>query len=522
MRSIFNVIAVLVYIFTSQVSHAQTSIENAAPLLKPEKFSQYISSFNGMEDENAINLIPNKDSWNWINANWPAFECPDRDIEKIYWYRCWTFRKNIKQMPGYLAITEFQSWNPVSSAVGHHVMEGRWISDPKYVDQAILYWLRGTDGKPNDVHRFSSWTTWAAYQRYLVNMDQKYLIDILDDATRDYAQWESERLTESGLFYQFDVRDAMEESITGSRVNKNLRPNTNSYMYGNAMAISAMAKLADKPDIAKTYQAKAEHLKKLVQDRLWDEKAQFFKVRTDKDTLSQAREAVGFVPWYFNLPDQGKGFEKAWDQLSDDAGFHAPFGLTTAERRHPFFRTHGSGHGCEWDGPVWPFATSQTLTALINLLNQSTTQTIGVSKNDFLHAMQTYAISHHRNGLPYLGEYLDEMTGEWLKGDNPRSRYYNHSTYIDLVITGIVGLRPRADSIVEINPLIPADRWPYFCLDRVRYHGCMLTILWDRDGSRYNKGSGLTVFADGQKICHSEKIERITGPLNESMLNPKK
>jgi len=39
--------------------------------------------------------------------------------------------------------------------------------------------------------------------------------------------------------------------------------------------------------------------------------------------------------------------------------------------------------------------------------------------------------------------------------------HYNHSTYCDLIITGLVGLRPRADDIVEVNPLLPESTWRY-------------------------------------------------------------
>jgi hypothetical protein len=64
-------------------------------------------------------------------------------------------------------------------------------------------------------------------------------------------------------------------------------------------------------------------------------------------------------------------FSQAWLQVIDEKGFSAPFGLTTAEQRHPAFRSHGVGK-CEWDGAVWPFATSQTLTSMANLLNDYT------------------------------------------------------------------------------------------------------------------------------------------------------
>ena len=93
-----------------------------------------------------------------------------------------------------------------------------------------------------------------------------------------------------------------------------------------------------------------------------------------------------------------------------------------------------------------------------------------------------------------------------------RGKDYNHSTYCDLVISGLVGLRPRADDTVEVNPLAP-DSWNFFCLDQVRYHGRWLTILWDKTGDRYHRGAGLRVLADGKEIAASEELKRLTAPL---------
>jgi hypothetical protein len=66
---------------------------------------------------------------------------------------------------------------------------------------------------------------------------------------------------------------------------------------------------------------------------------------------------------------------------------------------------------------------------------------------------------------------------------------------------------------VEVAPLLPPDTWPWFCLDGVRYHGRDLTILWDRDGTRYGRGAGLQVLVDGQVIARSDRLERLTGKL---------
>src|SRR4051812_29082009 len=91
-----------------------------AAVLDPGGFKHYVDRFNGMENENVANLIPNAKAWEWMRQNVPAFECPDKEIEEVYWYRWWTYRKHVRQFPDYVAITEFLTYkNPVSSAVGH-------------------------------------------------------------------------------------------------------------------------------------------------------------------------------------------------------------------------------------------------------------------------------------------------------------------------------------------------------------------------------------------------------------------
>jgi hypothetical protein len=279
-------------------------------------------------------------------------------------------------------------------------------------------------------------------------------------------------------------------------------------MYGNADALVKMAKIIGNNSLEKKYQLKADSLKGIVQNYLWDDAATFFEVRLEDGKFADAREAIGFIPWYFNLPDDKLKYARQWDQLTDTTGFNAPWGLTTAERRHPTFRTHGSGHGCEWDGAVWPFATTQTLKALSNLLTKYT-QHGSMNANVFYNELHKYAFSHQKNGLPYLGEYQDEKTGYWLKGDNPRSSYYNHSCFADLIISDLVGLKPRADNILEIYPLIPEGKWDWFCLDKVMYHGKSLTIIWDRTGNRYKKGKGFMVYSDGQNIYRGNSLKHI-------------
>lgn len=486
-------------------------------VLQPESFDHYIVHFNTMTNENVTNAIPNAQSWDWLRQNIPFFTCPDRDVEEMYYFRWWSFRKHIVRTPEGFAITEFLTpvpWagpdNTISCAAGHHLMEGRWLRDPRYIQDYIRFWLHGDHGRPQPrFHAYSSWFAAAVYNCYLVNHDQSFVTNVLGDLVANYRQWERERQLPNGLFWQYDVRDGMEESISGSRHVRNMRPTINSYMFGNARAIAAIARLAGDKKTAREFEEKAARLRELVQDDLWNPEAKFFEVRRPDGSLSDVREEIGFIPWYFRLPEPGKDYEAAWVQLTNSEGFEAPYGITTAEQRSPYFRSHGYGH-CEWDGAVWPFATSQTLTALANLL-QNYSQTV-VTRRDYYDAFLTYVKSQHAGCTPYIGEYLDETTGQWINRGE-RSRFYNHSTFADLLVTGVVGLVPRPDNVVEVDPLLPSGVWDWFCLDGLKYHGRNLTILWDKTGDHFHRGRGLTVLADGREIAHASQLRKLTGSL---------
>lgn len=501
-----------------RIANFKTSSKDAdstAAVLRYDDYAHYVDYFNGMEDENVVNAIPNAESSEWMKENIPLFECPDKDVEEMFYYRWWTLRKHIIDTPVGYGMTEFivprsyaDKYNLIACAIGHHIYESRWLRDPKYLDGIINTWYHGNEGEPMaKMMKFSSWNPDAVYGRYLVTDDLDALARMYPDLKAEYARWEEQHSLPNGLFWQSDVADGMEESISGGRKKQYARPSVNSYMYGNAKALAEIAGKLGITDEQQYYEKKAAEQKDRVQTQLWNSDHRFFETMRG-DTLAQVREAIGFIPWYFNLPDKGV-YDEAWLQIEDEDGFSAPFGLTTAERRHPQFRKTTVGK-CEWDGAVWPFATSQTLTGLANYLASEENPVVGDST--YFKQMKRYVESQHYRGRPYIGEYLDEVTGYWLKGDQERSRYYNHSTFNDLVITGIAGLRPRSDNAIEINPLVPDGEWSWFCLDNVPYHGHNLTILWDEDGSRYNKGKGLRVLVDGNEVGHSDKLSHIIIP----------
>ncbi len=531
---------------------SEKSTSDNLVLLKADSFKFYIDTFNKKDNETVVNYIPNASAWEWMNQNVPFFECPDKEIEEIYYFRWWTYRKHIRQTPDGFVVTEFLpqvSWskkhNTINCPVGHHLYEGRWIHDPKFMDDYIKFYFEKGGDPGGSSKMYSNWITDGIYARYLVNGDKPFITNLLDSLVKNYKAWSSDglpknqwqncRKLDNGLYWQIDSWEGTEFSIGGTGI----RPPINSYMYGDAIAISQIAKLADRKELSSQYQTIAKQLQELVLSQLWDSEAKFFKVMRSEQVpknqyintaeekgqsgkLVSVREIFGYVPWYFNLPEKGHGFEQAWHQLTDQEGFHAAFGPTVAERRHPNFKINEIG--CQWSGASWPFATTQTLTALANVLNNYPQKVIG--RKDYFDLLKTYTHSHRQklkdgSVVPWIDESLNPDTGSWIptEGDPPRGKEYNHSTYCDLIISGLVGLRPRPDNIIEVNPLVPEGTWDFFCLDHVLYHGRIITIVYDKTGKKYGKGSGLKVFADGLLVAESKSLQRVMGKLPFKKIN---
>jgi hypothetical protein len=66
-----------------------------------------------------------------------------------------------------------------------------------------------------------------------------------------------------------------------------------------------------------------------------------------------------------------------------------------------------------------------------------------------------------------------------------------------------------------VNPLAdPA--WDWFCLDNVPYHGRLVSILWDRNGQKFGRGAGFTVYLDGRQAARRDTIGRLTVRLTQA------
>jgi hypothetical protein len=478
--------------------------------------------------------------FDWFGARIPGFESPDAAIDATYYYRWELVTKHLtygSPETGY-TFTEFidrpfwsGAYGAISCPLGHQMEEIRWLNDRTIIEDFARYWFEAPGAQPRS---YSNWYGAAVWATYEVLGDSGFLRRLLPHMKRQYAGWMTERWDSTHRMFRWDgLHDGMERNINSRQTDDidegavGYRPTLNTYLFADAQAIARASAFFGDSATAREFSTRAAMLRGRVQDQLWDERRGFFLhqfAHDEKDGVRaltrtyesgkfagnpHGRELLGYVPWQFNLPEPGRGYERAWRLLMDTAYFLAPFGPTTAERHDPQF--HISPTCCWWSGNSWPFATTQTLVAMANLLNHY--RQTEVTARDWKRLFSIYTNTQRKNGRPYIAEAAHPDNGSWDGHDTAwHSEHYFHSGYVNLVITGLVGLRPRSDDSVEVNPLAPPE-WPWFALDDVPYHGRRLAVLWDRDGAKYGRGQGLVILADGQVIARRPELGRIVAYL---------
>ena len=385
----------------------------------------------------------------------------------------------------------------------------------------------------NDRH-FTDYMADAAWRVYLVDGDATSGTQYLEQMKDLYNQWSDHYDSTKRLYWIEPLLDATEYTISsidasggndGFTGGEAFRPSINSYQYANARAIAQIATLAGQSQgVVHDYTSRADDIKNRTQNDLWNSSLLHFIDRYEVDNEYvkywepiRGRELVGLVPWMFDLVDDGPEYASAWKHILRSDELAGPKGLRTVEPTYEYYmrqyRYEGTRRECQWNGPVWPFQTTQVLNALANLLDHYTQDVI--SRGDFLRLLRQYTQLHYQGDVLNLEEDYDPTNGAPIVG-LARSPHYFHSGYIDIVMTGLVGIRPRADDFLEINPLLPSSNdsqaLSWFRAEAIPYHGSDIAIQWDVDGTYFGQGVGLRVERDGHLIAESAKLDRLIIP----------
>jgi hypothetical protein len=496
----------------------------------------------------------------WFLENIPFLEIDDPEIQQVYYYRWKLYRSHLREIGAQgVTITEFlgnvpwarQPYTDLNDSASFHLSEGRWLRNPAIIDSLIdhLY-----SGGGNDRH-FSESIAAATLDTTMVTGDPSPAIRHLDTMQYIFNEWDDHLDRKRNLYWVEPIADATEYTISsidasGAGFAENagkdekdngflrgyaFRPSINSYQYANARAIASIANMAGNVVVAADYTQRAEAIKTAVLTQLWNPSFEHFTDRYQRSTryvkagdFVRGRELNGFVPWFYELPPKESpiGYAQAWSHALSPKELGGAYGLRTVEPSYPRYMVqyrYDKATGlpeCQWNGPSWPFQTSQTLTGLANLLNDYTQTTITTA--DYLALLRQYTHQHFTApGHLDIQEDYNPDTGSPIVG-LARSGHYNHSTYADLILSGLIGIRPRSDNVLEINPLLPAESMTqtrpirYFALQGLLYHGHEVSVLYDMDGTRFRSGKGLSVFVDRHRAAGPSAQSRIEVELKPS------
>ena len=441
-------------------------------------------------------------------------------------------------------------YTDLNDSSSFHIMEGRWLRNPQYLDSLVDHLYTGGG---NDRH-FSESIAAATFAWTQVTGDTAPALRHLDAMQHIYNLWDDHFDAERGLYWIEPLLDATEYTISsidasgagftdspskrdfenGFTGGYSFRPSINASQFGNAKAIARLAEQSGHKELALEYDRRAEALRSATLHELWNPALNHFTDIYQRSTpfvkagsFIRGRELVGLVPWTFELPpesanESAANYNAAWQHVLAKDELDGAFGLRTVEPSyakylHQYRYDKATGQPeCQWNGPSWPFQTSQALTAMSNLLQDYKQQE--VSANDFVRLLRQYTHQHIApNGDFDLQEDYNPDTGEPIVG-LPRSHHYNHSTYIDVVLTGLLGIRPRSDDTFEIDPLLPLansgeQRLHFFALQSLRYHGHDLSVVFDETGDRYGLGKGLSVFEDSKRVGGAAHLQKLLIPL---------
>ena len=518
----------------------------------------------------------------WAKDHVPYFECSDLDISATYYYRWRVFYSHLRRTPRYgTVITEFLRDVPwsgphgtINAAFGHHAADGAWLRHGAIMDNYSMFWFR----HPKAVIRYTWWPASSAFKRFRLDGRREMLRALYPHLRTEYARWVNRSFdANAGCVWQACHDDGEENSIGLD----GCRPTINAALYGEAIALSRISDALGLADEATAYRTEARRWKNALLS-LWSAELEFFVTRalpppggrlkdiksrrtkvgcqycTSRDcpprwahgALVRVRELAG-LSWPFYHGAASPAHAVAWRQFRQEGGFAAPWGLTTAERRHRCFN-FTTWCQTSWHGPVWPFETAKALTGLVEALHDGVLRNAiqsqaGVHPAHFCDALSQYARMHTKGvadevpaGQPFVGESFHPVDGYWLTrrimferrtGDRRRGDHYLHSSFADLVLSGLVGLyvsldndderrgratddahgpvlRPRPVRIV-VDPLFETGQLHWFLARSIQVRGHTVDVAYDADGSRYSGLVGLSIWLDGNLAAHAETLKRL-------------
>ncbi|UCD30481.1 MAG: hypothetical protein JSV03_08445, partial [Planctomycetota bacterium] len=413
----------------------------------------------------------------WFNRNCPQFECDDPYITKLYWYRWFVARHCLSRAAtGNLPEPYFfegthQSHFPrlIAFSSPHIISEVRWLRDPRYAFGQVISHCRNADDEygffiSTRINRkggeYNNWIAKSAWEAFWIHPDRGRLEEIIDKLARDVLgtlakfdtdgdklptpknHWTTGMEFQPAFFFFNDYDNTKPDAPLE-------RGDFAAYIHGNAKAVAEAYRFLGKRKQTDRFEQIADEIRRSCLAKMWDKNDSFcYAIRESDDAIARCKEIVGFYPFVTGLFPNRPSYTAAMRYLIDPNEFWVPFPPATVTRKCPAYTPKietwpaagGRTHGCMWNGPNWPHATSLMLDVVATVI-QNYDQPY-VKPEHFWHMLERYTHLQFEDddlNRPYITEYYNSDTGEPDPNGCPD---YFHSTYCDLIIKYVVGLQP--------------------------------------------------------------------------------
>lgn len=479
----------------------------------------------------------------------PTFLCDDKRTCACWKYR-WYILKNTLfapgcgLFPGYVMYEgrdrrmaktpfephgwEFNKMIPLSTPL--QVTDFKWHQDHEVVKDVIRSAFAGQDEDGllistyiNGPTRksYANFMLWAIWNDYLVTPDPAFIKELMPRMKRYISGHEKVYMNEddsllierthslTGKEYQpsywyftgypQNPKKAKDQITPLKRVDRSI------YHYLNLCGLAALMDAVGEAG-SDLYREKAKKIAGEINEKMWDEKTgYYYDLHFETEEKAMVKNIVGIYPYWAGIA--GKGREAGIEYLTNPDYFDTGSAFPSVAKDCEVFSPDGGWrgcfvkgrNGCVWDGPSWPYTTGIALDAL----GRMSTENDHRYDADFDRFFDQYTVQHFRDGdryRPYLVEHYNPVSGERLSDEAD----YNHSYWINLVITYVAGLHLLPDAI-RIDPLKTHLRW--YRLENLKVRGHKVSILYSEDKDRADLGlkKGLTVLVDGREAAHSDK-----------------
>ena len=471
----------------------------------------------------------------WFYDNVPYFDASDPAFKKMWYYRWWVVRFNMAQadtpdLSGYRFYEGKLGFdNVISFAVPVQLKELAYLRDPAFGLQQAQNSYRNLaptgavvdpPGSPYWGETYSHWIAAAVAEFHRVHpLPVETLRGLLPAMARDVRAWTTvydpdhdglpQRAKPRVTGYDLDILSFWYFSGLKLDISAKLddmeRVDFASFVYANARAVAELARAANDPPLVAEFDGVAERIRSAALQHLWDDETHFFYTqRAADDARIPIRELHGFFPFTTLLAPDEPRYLEALRKFVDPEEFWAPFPPVISSQ---YYYRHWNW---EMDGltrNIAPHPISMGARTLLQVLKHYDQQII--TANDFMDLMARYTNLMYSGVNPFDPLWrpnAHEYYSKWEPHQvSPRPKPSDishdfHSMYCSLIVEGAVGLTPRSDDKIEIQP--EALHWKYFMLDRLRYHDKDLTIVWDQpDGQVRYAGypEGFSLYIDGKQ-----------------------